>query len=548
MSMTATRRLLLAAPLLLVACRSSVSRCPDCGGTAVVAATGEPNSLLPPLVYESVGRDMGDLIFERLADLKPGGSPVDPLAFVPRLASHWERLDSLTWRFQLRAGARWQDGAPVTSEDVRFSFEAFADSLLDAPARPYLANRVRVEVEGPRRVRIRFAEVSPEQLYDATFHVRIIPAHLWAGVPREVWAADTTQARLMGSGPYRLREWKRGHYAILDADSITPRTPRIRRLIWRFAGNADAALNLILSGEADLLETVGSPQNVRRFDADTLFELRSYPAAMYGFLAFRVADHQGKPHPVFGSRDVRRALSTGVNRSTVARALFGPDSRAPSGPMSQTLWINTPDVAVLPYDAKAAGPALDSVGWRRGANGWRARQGRPLTFDILVPSSSGTRRQAAVMLQESWRVLGAKVTVTAVDFPVFQERIRKGRFDSYIGAYLDQPTARGLADSWSRRGWEGLNYGRYGNPAFDSLLARAARAAMLDSARALYREALDTLNADAPGIFLYAPTSVAAVRRTFRGVRINPYSWISEIPEWSLAVEGEPRTATARSR
>lgn len=547
MSTTATRRLGMVLPLMaLLGCRPSASHCADCGGTAVVAATGEPNSLLPPLVYESVGRDVSDLIFERLADLRPGGSPVDPMAFVPRLASRWERLDSLTWRFHLRAGARWHDGAPVTSEDVRFSFEAFADSILDAPARPYLADRLRVEVEDRRRVRIRFAEASPEQLYDATYHVRIIPAHLWAGVPRDAWAADTAQTRLMGSGPYRLREWKRGQYAILEADSITPRTPRIRRLIWRFAGNADAALNLILSGEADLLESVGSPQNLRRFDTDTLFELHSYPAAMYGFLAFRLGDHQGRPHPVLGSRDLRRALSMGVNRSTMARALFGPESRAPSGPMSQILWINSPGIAVLPYDAQAAAPTLDSLGWRRGANGWRTRQGRPLAFDILVPSSSGTRRQAAVMLQESWRAMGAKVTVTAVDFPVFQERIRQGRFDSYIGAYLDQPTARGLADSWSKRGWEGLNYGRYENPAFDSLLARAARASRLDSARALYREALDTLNADAPGIFLYAPTSVAAVRRTFRGVRINPYSWISEIPEWSLAAPGETRTASAQ--
>jgi peptide/nickel transport system substrate-binding protein len=546
MTLASTRRRSFAILLLaLLGCRPGATRCTDCGGTAVVAATGEPSFLLPPLVYETVGRDISDLVFERLADLKAGGSPVDKFAFVPRLASHWERLDSLTWRFHIRGGARWQDGVPVTAEDVRFSFDAFADSVLDTPARPYLANRIKVEVEGVRKVRIRFAEPSPEQLYDATFHVRIIPAHVWAKVPRKDWAADTSRARLVGSGPYRLREWKRGRHAILEADSITPRKPRIGRLIWRFAGNADAALNLVLSGEADLLESVGAPHNVRRFDGDTLFELRSYPAAMYGFLAFRLVDHRGRPHPLFGSRDVRRALSTGVDRLTVARALFGSDSRAPSGPMSQLLWINTPDVAVLRYDPSAASQALDAAGWRRGPHGWRARGGQPLAFNVLVPNSSGTRRQAAVMLQESWRALGAKVSVTAVDFPVFQERIRKGQFDAYIGAYLDEPTARGLADSWTRAGWEGLNYGRYNSPAFDSLLTRAARAGRLDSARALYREALDTLNADAPALFLYAPTSVAAVRRTLGGVRLNPYSWISDIPEWHLVSNGERRTASA---
>ena len=102
-----SRRLLFAAPVLaLLGCGPSATRCDECGGTAVVAAIGEPNSVLPPLVYETVGRDIGDLIFERLADLRAGGSPVDPSAFIPRLAASWKRLDSLTWRFHLRPGAR----------------------------------------------------------------------------------------------------------------------------------------------------------------------------------------------------------------------------------------------------------------------------------------------------------------------------------------------------------------------------------------------------------------------------------------------------------
>jgi peptide/nickel transport system substrate-binding protein len=304
--------------------------------------------------------------------------------------------------------------------------------------------------------------------------------------------------------------------------------------VWRFTGNPDAALNLVLSGEADLIETVGSPQNASRFEGDTLFELRSYPAAVYGFLAFRVADHQGRPHRLFGSRALRRALSSGVDRATVAKALFGSASEPPNGPMSQLLWINDPNVSVLPFDTAAASQLLDQMGWRRGAAGWRMSGGQQLAFDILVPSSSGLRKQAAVMLQESWRRLGARVSVTAVDFPVFQQRISKGQFDSYIGAYLDQPSARGLADGWTREGWAGLNYGRYVNPVFDSLLNQAARIREPKAAKALYRAALDTLNADAPALFLYAPSTVAAIRRTFGRVQINPYSWISEVPDWVM--------------
>jgi ABC-type transport system substrate-binding protein len=145
------------------------------------------------------------------------------------------------------------------------------------------------------------------------------------------------------------------------------------------------------------------------------------------------------------------------------------------------------------------------------------------------------------MLQEAWRRVGAEVSVTAVDFPVFEERIRQGKFDSYIGAYLDEPSARGIADQFTRAGWDRLNYGRYANPVFDSILARAGRAHSVTSARRLYQEAMDTMNADAPAVFLYAPSNVAAIRRTLAGVRLNPYSWLADLPEWELTLDGGAR-------
>jgi ABC-type transport system substrate-binding protein len=124
------------------------------------------------------------------------------------------------------------------------------------------------------------------------------------------------------------------------------------------------------------------------------------------------------------------------------------------------------------------------------------------------------------------------VTVTAVDFAVFQERLGQGRFDSYIGAWLDEPTPRGLADQWSREGWAAINYGRYSSPVFDSLLARAGREPRVAEATSLYHQAMETLNADAPAIFLYAPANVAVVAKRMAGVEIDPYSWAAGLREW----------------
>jgi ABC-type transport system substrate-binding protein len=150
----------------------------------------------------------------------------------------------------------------------------------------------------------------------------------------------------------------------------------------------------------------------------------------------------------------------------------------------------------------------------------------------------------AVQLQEAWRGLGARVTVTTVDFPVFQERLGQGRFDSYIGAWLDEPSPRGLADQWSRSGWDAINYGRYASHAFDSLLAAAGEESDVDRAAGLYRRAMETLNADAPAIFLYAPSNTAVVSRRIGNVRIDPYSWASGLREWTAA----PPTVSASRR
>jgi len=535
-----TRRVQSIAVATLVALAPACSReSPDCARcrTLVIAVTGEPSHLLPPLAVETVARDIGDQVYERLADLVPGGAPIDTGAFRPALAARWERIDSVSWRFHLRPGARWQDGKPVTAEDVRFSFDAFADSAFDAPARPYLAGRVTVTPEDSSTVLVRFARPSSEELFDATYHVRVLPSHIWSQLPRDRWPADTDIAHLVGSGPYRVVRWKRGEYVRLAADSTADPPPAIHDVVWRFAQDPDAALNLVLSHEADLLETAGSSQNAERAATDSTLRLLSYASATYGFLGFQVrrTGNEG-PHPIFGDVATRRALALAVDRETLARSTFGREAKAPPGPMSQLLWIWDDGIRTLPFDTAQANRALDAAGWRRpDSTATRRRGGRALAFDILVPGTSPTRRQLAVALQAMWQAVGAAVTVTAVDFPVFQERLGKGQFDSYIGAWLDEPSPRGLADQWTRAGWDVLNYGRYASPAFDALFERAGRAGTVDSARRLYRDAMDTLNADAPAIFLYAPANVAVVSRRVEGVEIDPYSWASGLRTWRIA-------------
>ena len=523
---------ILAGLIFLAGCARKGS-CPKCD-TIIVAATGEPQSLLPPLAVETVGRDIGDQLYERLADLAPGAAPIDTTAFRPRLADRWERIDSLTLRFHLRPAARWQDGTPVTAGDVVFSFDAFSDSVIDAPARASLAGRVSASAQDSSTVLIHFQHPYAEQLYDATWHVRVIPAHLWRWMGRDSWAADTAVSRMVGSGPYRLVHWERGQSVTLVADTTDGRRAGIGTVIWRFAADPDAALNLVLSGGADLMESIGSPERVARVEADSAFRAVRYPSAAYGYLAYQLDQRRAGP---LGDRTLRNAFAMAIDRPGIARLVFGEGAKAPAGPMSQLLWIWDDSVTTTGYDTAGAARSLDQSGWRRGSDGMRRKAGRVLGFDILVPSTSLSRKRLAEAMQEQWRRAGLAVTVTAVDFPVFMTRLAKGEFDSYVGSYLDEPSPRGLADQWTSAGIGALNYGHYASAAFDRAFSRALDAHDVPGGRALWRAAMDTLNRDAPAIFLYAPTNVAAVARRVEGLTINPYSWLSGLAAVKLRPE-----------
>jgi peptide/nickel transport system substrate-binding protein len=524
------RRRLVALALLslALACSPQADRCPRCD-TLVIAAVGEPDHLLPPFVWQSVGRDIQDLVFERLAILDPDYPPLDPSAYRPGLAARWERVDSVSWRFHLRPGARWHDGTPVTAEDVVYSFEAYQDPELDALARGSLAG-LRATAEDSATVRIRFDTPRPDQFYDATFHVRVFPRHLWDSVPRDRWGVSADLARLVGSGAYRLVEWRRGEWLTLEA---VGREPDIRRVTWRFASAPDAAVNMLLAGEADLLETLMDPARQGEVDRAPHLRIVRYPSAVYGYLGFNLAGAAGPWHDV----RVRRALRLGLDRSALVRAMLGPGTAVPPGPLSAQLWLweaEDPGTA----DTVEAGRLLDEAGWPRGSDGLRRRGGRILAMDILVPGTSAARRNLAVAMQERWGRLGVRVTVTQVDFPVFQERLGRGAFESYIGASLDEPHPRSLREQWSRAGWGGQNYGRYDGQVFDSLLAGVVDLADSGEARRLWREALTALDRDVPAIWLYTPANVAVVHRRLELTRLAPFAWLAELPRWRLTGEG----------
>jgi peptide/nickel transport system substrate-binding protein len=507
-------------------------------GTIVFAAVGEPATLLPPLSDQAIERDIHDQIFLKLADIGPDGNTVGDRGFEPQLASGWSWDDSLTLRFDLDPRARWHDGRPVSAEDVAFTFAAYLDSSLASPFHSSLERIDSVWAADSATVVVRFRERYPEMFFDAVYHVRVLPAQLLQGLPPDRWRAAPFGRGPVGNGPYRFVRWTSGQSLELAADSaFFLGRPHARRLIWRFNADLSVAVTQVVAGEADAIEALISPANLERAREAAHLSLHPYPGSAYTILGFnlRAPGDRGRPHPVLGDPEVRRALVLATDRERMARSVFGANAKVPPAPIPQawtSLWFA--DLPVPPHDPARAAALLDSRGWRDSdGDGIRDRGGRRLAFSVAVPSTSPPRRMYARLIQEQLRNVGVEVVIEEMDPASMQDRLRTGSYDAALQTWVTDPTpSSGIPHMWRRGG--GSNFGGYSSPVFERQLDRALRAATPEESDRAWRAAFETLARDAPAIVLNAPDQVAAVHRRVSDVRLRSDSYWAYLRTWRI--------------
>jgi len=510
------------------------------GGSIVIVTGQQPTVPIPTLMEgaaNSVGNlELADQLFLRLAGLGPTLLTAGARGFVPLLARSWTRRDSLTLAFDLDPRARWQDGAPVTARDVVFTFGRARDARIAPRLAALLRHITSVTAEGERRVVVRFSHAYSEQLYDATFHVAPIPAHLLDSMPPEALPRSSFVTQPVGSGPYRLVRNVSGQFVELAAnEQFFMGKPKIQRVIIRVASDPDARINLLLSGQADATENVVPPlSNIQRIEADSTLRLVPVPSPSLGFLLFNQKDpaDQTQPHPILSDLRVRRAITLGLDRQLLVRAVFGSYAEVPYGPVSSILWIRHGAPKALQQNVTEAKRLLEEAGWHdTDGDGIRERDGRALTLRLSLPNTSAARRKMSLLVQEQLRQIGLNLELQQLEFPVWIERRSAGNFDIDFTGTVQDPSPSGLTQAWSCTG--GINVARYCDPTVDSLIDLAVLGRAQGDPFRPWVTALRQIEADAPATFLYTQFYVYAVRRRFRNVTIFPVSSWQLLREWS---------------
>jgi peptide/nickel transport system substrate-binding protein len=526
---------LFAAALLLLPSAASAQRAPD-HGSIVIMLGQEPATPIPTLLGAKANSDVADLLFLRLA--RPGRSFVttDEKSFEPQLARSWTRRDSVTLVFELDPRAKWHDGVPVTSRDVVFSFARMRDSTVDPQRALLLRYLAAVTAEGDRRVVLRFRRGYPEQFYDATWHVQLLPAHLVDTIPPQRFAASEFVRAPVGNGPYRwLRRDPGQKLELAGNPGFFLGAPKLDRVIFLVVRDAEAALNLLLDGSADAYEGVAPSTGPARLAANPNLRLLTAPSFGVVYLLFneRAYGDRSRPHPILADAVVRRAISMAIDRTPLLKSAYGAYGLPTTAPVPLAHWTHRVLPKGVGYDPGAALALLKREGWSdHDGDGVLDKNGTPLSLRLNLPTTSAPRVTMAPQVQEQLRRIGIRVELIRMDFPVYAQRRAQGEFDLDFSSAVMDPTPSGIVQSWSCAGRAGSNYAQYCDPAMDAFLEKAIYSPR--GGEREWRAAYAALQNDAPAVFLASPPIVLALHRRYREVSLRPESLYSDLWRWSV--------------
>jgi peptide/nickel transport system substrate-binding protein len=509
----------------------------DVGGTIVISIPGEVGTLIPGLMSSQADRQVTDLLYDRLAEISDDMNTIGDKGFRPQLAESWQWApDSLSIAFKLNPKARWHDGQPVRASDVRYTLGLIKDPAFGSPAAPLITNVDSVSVRDSLTPVVWFKKRTPEQFYDFVYQVVIVPQHILGNTPAAQLKTAEVGRRGIGSGRFRLAAWQPGQRLEIIADTGNYRgRAKLDRVVFATSPDFNSAAARFFSGEADMFEQL-RPEQIAKVESDSQRRLMRYPSFQYAYLAFNLVDPKQwtQPHPIFGERAVRRALSMAVNRQAMLRNVFDTIGTPIHGPFPPTVSVADSGLPQIPYDTVKARALLDSAGWVPGPDGVRVKNGRRLEFGILTPNSSATRHQYAVLLQDAFRRVGASARLDETDFATYVAKQGSHNFDTEMVVYLTDPSPTGFKQSWSTAGIarDGSNFPAYSNPTVDALLDSASNAFDPARTKSYARRAFEIIIDDAPGIWLYQPPTVAGLHKRIRTTRARTDGYWSGLADW----------------
>jgi len=501
-----------------------------------IAIPINPTQLNPILAQNAVESFVDGLIFNLLVTQDEHHRQIPDLAaVVPSLENGGISKDGLTITYHLRHGVKWQDGAPFTSRDVKFTWQAIMNPRNNVVARLGYDQIAAIAIPNDYTVVMRMKRVFPPAVgtifAESDRPYRILPAHLLASYP------DVNRlpfdAAPIGTGPFAFVRWLRGDRIVLRANPRYFRgAPAIKELTIAVIPDDQTTTAQLRSHEADLAidtsaavyrDLADAPQVTRQ-----LVEAPAYTTVLFNTRNSPLDD-----------RRVRRALVLGMDRATIVRDNTYGTGRLAVADLAPFYWAFDDALLPAPYDLRQAKALLDAAGWHVGTDGVRVRNGARLSPLLVFGIGSQTARAVATQIQQMYRALGVDLQLKGFDYATLYAAsenggiLNGGKFDLAMYAWISG------SDPDDSSQWAcnmippaGNNVARYCSPEMDA----AQRLALSTFDRAARKRAYSRIQSlllrDAPAAFVYYQALRYAHASDLRNFAPNGISETWNAQEW----------------
>lgn len=437
---------------------------------------------------------------------------------LPWLAKSYNlSADHLTYTLEMRPDVKWSDGKPLTSDDVKFTFDYYAEMKTLGP--PIVIQPPQgiasVSVRGDSTVEIKLT--SPQVTFaDLVLGaLPIIPRHIWSGIKRPEEELDTKI--LVGSGPYRLESYKGSDEAMLYVakDDYFLGRPFVKR-IELHAVDPSAAFSALLAGSTDVARGFGlRPDILAPFERDPAYSALSAQGLSTNALYWNLGKEGALSDPRF-----RRACAMGIDRNDMVKRLAGGRG-LPGSP--GFLSSANPYYAPVPqyeFDVAGANALLDSAGYRPAAQGGirRDSKGAPLSFELRIDNVQAPMSEVLI---SSMKHIGVELRqkAVAVGPDLFGSKF-VGDFDMVVlpfpgpspgGPGADPDVLRRLYSSNLPPSLAGA--ATYVNPAFDALADKQRETFDESQRKAIVAQMQKIIADDLPILPLFYPDATLVYRK-----------------------------------
>lgn len=531
---------------LLAACagaggRGGAARAPRASDSIRFDLAADPANLNPLFLHQdaaSVEQQVARLAFLPFIDLDEHGRLVPELITrVPTVENGDISADGRTIVYHLRPNVRWSDGVPVTAQDVLWTLHAILDPNNPVPSREGYDLVDRAYAKDAHTVVFHLKHAwapAATTLFSYGFRPQfVLPAHVLRK-EQPLAQAPFNAAPTVGDGPFTFVSWKRGESLLYKANPLYWRgAPRVSRLDIRVIPDPQTNLVMLRSGQLDWNLIAPVQQQTLVDDKDIAFAY--VPTAVVAGVVFNLA------HAPLDDVRVRRAIAMAIDREGISKKLTLGRYPVTNVIQPQFSWAYDPSVKEPSYDPAGADALLDAAGWKRGAGGMRAKNGKALSLVYVQFPESMTGVRVATAIQAALRERGIAVELKSVsNAQLFLPSSRGGTLASgeFDMAYVPFTMGSDPDDSSVLACNAPSNYMRYCNSQVDALEKAALRTTSMSARKALYARIERRVAADLPILYLFDADYIYAYRKQLRGFSPNAFLPTWNAAQWSIVSSG----------